>query len=230
MRRPAPSRSSKSPIAWVGQGYFAPQALATLMQLIVLGAVLRCLAADGAPRRFWAALLRRLGGLEVEPTLPGRHPRWAPVVALAAFAVIVVSHQLTPPAVLLQVGALWVVLRLRQWWLLALAAAMELGWVALAWPYLSEHATILSFNLRENVVTPGSELVPSLPWLQLTSFSGPVVMLSIGLLAAVSAVAGLRHRRLDAAALILAGAPVLILGMNSYGSEAVYRVYLYMLP
>lgn len=135
------------------------------MQLIVLGAVLRCLAADGAPRRFWAALLRRLGGLEVEPTLPGRHPRWAPVVALAAFAVIVVSHQLTPPAVLLQVGALWVVLRLRQWWLLALAAAMELGWVALAWPYLSEHATILSFNLRENVVTPGSELVPSLPWL-----------------------------------------------------------------
>jgi hypothetical protein len=50
----------------------------------------------------------------------------------------VVTHQLTPIAVLLQVIVLALFVKIRPLWLLAVWIGMEAAWVALALPFLVE--------------------------------------------------------------------------------------------
>lgn len=225
---------------WIGQGYLAPQALALVLALVVLGGVLRvgCRTADDGAQAL-RSLPRRVArrfGIRPEPTTApvpaptGARAALATAVPVAAFAALAVTHQLTPVAVLVQLAVLAAVVTVRPWWLLAVPVAVEAGWMALAWPYLSTHTRIFSFDLAQNVQVPGAAQVASLPGMAVAQWSGPAVMLAVGLLAAAGVVVQWRRGAVSVGALVLAASPVLILGGSSYGSEAVFRVYLYALP
>lgn len=218
-------------VNWIGQGYYAPQALATAASMVFFGALLRLLGHHRvAPRRGVRWVLDRLGALPFRP-VTGSRPVVDTAIALGAFALLTMTHQLTPPAALLQLGVLAATVRFRPRWILVVPVVMEVAWVGLvAWPYTSQHLTLLNVNLAENVAVPGSNLVASLPGMELAKWSGPAMMATVGLLALAGVITRWVQGWVDLPAIALAGGPVLILGLNSYGSEALFRVYLYALP
>ncbi len=216
---------------WIGQGYFAPQALATLLTFVFFGAALRVLGRGGIqPRSLVQRALARLG-VEASPLAVVSNRRVDAVVALAAFAGLVATHQLNPPAVLLQLAVLATLVRVRALWLLVVPVVLEVAWLGLvARVYIAEHLELLSFNVSENVDVPGDGLVASLPGLAVAQWSGPALMSAVMLLAAAGTVLRLRRGWIDLPAVALAAGPVLIVALNSYGSEALFRIYLYALP
>ncbi|MCA0437624.1 MAG: hypothetical protein M9891_13315 [Austwickia sp.] len=214
---------------WIGQGYYAPQALAICLQLIFFGAVLRGVVSR-EPRRWLARMLGRLrlrprrGGVESAGTAaPG-------IIAVLAFAALTTTHQLTPVATLLQLGVLVLAFRVRAWWVVVLVPLLEVAWLATAWEYLSARVTLLNFNVMDNVRTPTAEGYPALPWMALTGSSARVTTGIVALVAVAGAVAQLRRRTPDPALFALAGASVVVLAMNGYGAEGMLRVYVYSLP
>lgn len=215
---------------WIGQGYFAPQALATLLQLVFLGALLRSGMLDTEPRRWARATLGRLRLDDTTPALP-RPPGCAPtVLAVVSFGLLVSTHQLTPIATLMQVLALVLLYRVRRWWVLAVLVALEAAWMLYAWEYTSLHYNLVSFDPEQSVRMPTSTGVPSLPGMTVAKWGGPVICAAVALLAAAGWVNRLRRRVVPLGASALAAAPVAIFAVNSYGSEALLRVYLYTLP
>ena len=134
---------------WVGQNYFAPQALAFVLALVLIGICLRCAPQpDGGESRMdrwlrrrrspaprWVARMRRLRVPTGAPPLPGLA---AMSVGAVVFLAIVVSHQLTPFLVIGQVIAIWLISgRLPLWVPVAMLMA-EAWWVTLAWPFIGE--------------------------------------------------------------------------------------------
>ncbi|MGI8456680.1 MAG: hypothetical protein ACR2LI_01000, partial [Propionibacteriaceae bacterium] len=139
---------------WIGQTYFAPQALAFPVGMLVIGVFLRLLAAGhGRPATSAAILV-------AEPTqrhaahAPGHTSFWsrpgAVLLCVGLFAVIVVSHQFTPVAVLLQLGLLVVIFRARRPWLLVVCAIVEGLWVLTTLPYLTAHFSLLEKTKFDN--------------------------------------------------------------------------------
>ncbi|MBK8078320.1 MAG: hypothetical protein IPK24_22930 [Kineosporiaceae bacterium] len=218
-------------VNWIGQGYYAPQAFATVMMMVFFGAILRLLGNHRVtPRRGVQWVLDRVGA---SPCLPasGSRPSIDRAIALAAFALLTMTHQLSPPAALLQLAVLAATVRFRPIWMLVVPVVMEVAWVGLvAWPYASEHLKLLNVNLTENIAVPGSNLVASLPGMELAKWSGPAMMATVALLALAGVITRWVQGWVDLPVIALAGGPVLILGLNSYGSEALFRVYLYALP
>ncbi len=204
---------------WVGQDYFSPQAMGLVLYLITLGIVLR--AFRRAPAR--------AGPLtDVIPTR----------VALPAFVLlslaIVSSHQVTP-FMLVSALAILVVLRVvRGWWLPVSAAGLLVGWtVTVGGPIV--HVELSS--LLEDVFKPIANAEETFekastvrPEQVLIIWAGRGMILLMAVLALVGAVRLWRRGRLDLSPVILAAVPVLLPVATPFGGEAVFRVYLFMLP
>lgn len=194
---------------WIGQGYFAPQALAYVLALVIVGGLLRRAAGTG----WWAE-------------------RGGAVVLAVLFLALAASHQLTPFAVLAQAGLLWVFGGGLRWRWPVVFTGILAAWTATAWPYLRAHGHVLQFGLFDSVRAPGGGLVPSLPGARLVQTAGPALVALLGCLAAlavVRAVRGSPWQRIRPVVL-LAVAPVGVLAGQAYGNEGVLRVYLLALP
>jgi hypothetical protein len=95
--------------SWIGQNYFSPQALATILASLLLGVVLRIMPIrndDGTVHvRSLGRLLRRRTAVVLPPVtgVLARNRATALVLATVLWTVLVMSHQLTPVAVLIQV-------------------------------------------------------------------------------------------------------------------------------
>jgi hypothetical protein len=199
---------------WIGQDYFAPQALSYFLYLVVLGLCLRYFsgAAAVAPRER---------------------------VALAAFVILAIAfvvsaHQLTPFMLILALGALVAFRRLELRLLPLITLVFTAGWVTymavgflegnLYWvvdsigsPEGNANATLL--NLAS--ASPGMRHV-ALVDRALTAF---VVVLAVG-----GVVRRVRAGIVDRSTLLLACAPFLMIPANAYGSEMLFRVYFFALP
>ncbi|MEV6597207.1 hypothetical protein AB0M36_10135 [Actinoplanes sp. NPDC051346] len=184
---------------WVAQDYFAPQAVAFILMLAFFAVV-------GRFRNHPSAL--------------------SVVVALILFAAIVVTHQLTPYWVMLATGLLVVTRRLRPWWILAPMAALAGIWLLLNWE-MASHFLFFSADPISNAKSN----IPTLGVLgqQVTSLVMRSLSVSYLMLAAVCAVIGRRNHAPILAPCILAFSPILILGGQNYGGEAIFRVFLYSL-
>ncbi len=215
---------------WIGQGYFAPQALATLLQLVFFGALLRSDVLDVEPRRWVRWLLHRLHLRDMRAHVPRSHRVPPILIALAAFGLLVTTHQLTPVATLMQVGVLVMLYRVRRWWFLGLLAVLEVGWIAFAWEYTSLHYSVFTFDVERSVRMPSASGVPSLTGMTIAQWGGPVMYGMVAMLSLGGLVNRLRRGLVPLACIALAGAPAAIFLANSYGSEALLRVYLYSLP
>jgi len=233
---------------WVGQDYFAPQALVFFLHLVILGLCLRWFGV-GIPRwgRFmdrWPSLGRAVHALDAlvtraaPATVPTgtRHSTSTAMMAivLLLYAVIVMTHQLTPFMTLLSVGALVVARCCRAW---SLPIAMGLGvvtwviWMADGFVSRQPAWVLLSVgqpgsNFENNLI----DLSRASPGQQFVAVVDRALTAGMGLLALAGIYQRLRHGRWDLPGMLLMVAPLPIIAGNSYGGEVLFRIYLFALP
>jgi hypothetical protein len=221
---------------WVGEEYLAPQALGFVLSLVVLGVCLRG-TPSGSARPFerrWRRRLdatgTRLGAGAVDPcpreaVLPSRERL---VVGGLCYLAVVVSHQLSPVMAITGAMAIWLLTRRVRVWVPLGMLAIEIGWVALAWPYI-EGRFGLSFN---PFALPGghferSTALPGFAWVTRASFA---LSAALSVLAVAGLVRRVRSGHWDLAGIgLIAAATSVILGQD-YGGEIMLRVYLFGLP
>jgi hypothetical protein len=226
---------------WLGQDYFAPQSFAYVLYLVLIGVCVRCAPSPGTGGSRWALAARWWGW--IERTSSGRRSPWVddpatvpmrpgPAVVLGGllFIAIATSHQLSPLLCILAVAAFAATTRRISWWVVIAMVAVELVWLAAAWPLLDSKYHLLSFSPLERPSTPGANSAWALPGIAVQALASQAsVAVVVGL-----ALAGLwrrwraGHWDLPVIALILA--PALVIPAQSYGGEGVFRVYLFSLP
>jgi GT2 family glycosyltransferase len=226
---------------WIGQDYLAPQAFAFVVAVVVIGLALRVQLPARAPRTrpgLWltSAVARLRGLIRHGRVLPEPRrasplsPRGALLVGSLCYVAVVVSHQLTPLVLLAGITALALIARRVPLWVPVAMAVAEVAWVALAWPYVSEHYAIFDPEPGSSAAPAGYHLGSGLPGFALVSYAARVEVLVFVGLAGAGLVRRLRARRWDLTVALLVAAPVLIIGLNSYGGEGRYRFFLFALP
>lgn len=220
-------------VAWVGQDYLSPQAFAFMLWLAMAFVILRWLRAP-APASGHSRIARLRTWIAADLTPVPKTTRAQRITALALvtaiFFVIVAAHQLTPYVILAGVGALTALDLLRPRWLLVLLAAI-------ATAYLIPRYGLISGNFGG--LFSGGNPIQNASGAHGTyhaggeAFTARIVHLlaaAMWLLALASIV--LRRRTLGRVLIpaALAFSPFVILGAQSYGGEAIYRVYLFSAP
>lgn len=203
---------------WVEQDTFAPQAFGYLGYLCLLALVVRVFAAR-LPR-------------DVRWSRPQRAALF--VIAALAYVAIVMSHQLTPYALIFGIGVLVAVGATRLY-----ALPLYMGVVAVAWfaysavPFFQQFLRQEGRNIgkvSENVNSGlGARLAGTPEHLFVVNTRVAVTLLLWGLVPVgvlLRRRAGLPNR----AFLALAASAVVLIGLQSYGGEILLRVYLFSLP
>ena len=225
---------------WIGQDYFAPQALGFSLSLLVLGLCLRC---RPAPRmahsrmgRWWDGRMERVDSLmppgwgrSFVPTRP-LAPRGALALGGVCYLAIVVTHQLSPVILIVAVAVISLVARRVPLWVPAAMAAIEVWWLVLAWPFFREHFTLLDPNPSATPRPPDTHLADALPGFGIVLYASAAVVALMALLAAVGFIRRRRVGHSDVPAACLVLAPALVVGLQSYGGESALRGYLFALP
>jgi hypothetical protein len=255
---------------WVGQDYFAPQALSFVLYLTVFAALLRWFVSDrrglGASNRTEAGELgspahglteaqlswftsdpSHLRALmdakadpvtrDVGPTARGLSPPQrvgVMAIVITVLAAMVPTHQLTPFAVLVGIGALTVLGYSQARSLPTLLAVLIGVWVSfMAISYLSGHLGVLAGGvgalgktLDANV---GNRLQGSAEHL-LIVYLRLALTGAVWLLAILGAARSFRRGTLRKPMAVLALAPFLLIVLQPYGGEVLLRVYLFTLP
>jgi hypothetical protein len=229
---------------WVGQDYFAPQALAFLMLLAMLCVLLPVFTPS--PHDARGLLLRVLRKLHRTTQSAGSIPAaarvaWSPVqragllvVVVALFAATVTGHQLTPFPALLIVTALVLFAGLETRGLPVLLGFILAAWISyMTTAYLRGNLQDLvgpfgnvSQNIDQNV---GHRLRGS-PDHDLIAHIRILASAGIWLFALLGLSRRLLAGRRDAAMVILGGTPFLLPALQPYGGEMLLRVYLFALP
>ncbi len=210
--------------AWVAQSYFAPQPLAYILGLTLMLAVLRW----RTNHRSYPRWLVHLAGAEAEGPARGWSGRVTLAVVVAVDAVVVVTHQLSPYMVLLELVAvaLFSVLRLR--WIVLPALALPAAYLLPNLTYLKQHFPLFN-GTHPGKSGPATGSIE--PWL--VAQAGGLTSACLWALALL-AVAGLLWRRagptpLMVLALAMAPACTLAFGV-AYGGEASLRVHYFAAP
>jgi hypothetical protein len=218
---------------WVGQNYFAPQAMAFTLALALVLVLVRTLS----PGRLFPrlrSLIERVARRE-QPRVPlAAELSWSSAasitIVLGLDAVIVATHQLTPYILLLQVGALTLLGVARPRWVVMAMAAITFAYLLPNLSYVTRNFGLFtSLNPTSNIQAQewGKAHVA---WLYANSGGA----LSVTLIALMAASA-LRLTRLGLGQkaipiLILACAPFGMLFAQNYGGEASLRVFLFSSP
>ena len=247
---------------WVGQDYFSPQAFAYLLALAFIVILLRWFRVSPLPLWFRSSPLWMRFSLQSTPDKPiiRRPPTTRPiasalatardeddpvlaspnervfllVIVLFMFAAMVVSHQLTPPIVIVWTVVLvlgrrcplfslpFVLFAIFILWLSYGAAAYWTGHLSNLFGGFGNLGSALSQNVNQRVSGSTSRLFVQEVRLAFTAF--PFVLASIGVVRRWRAGYG------DLSLVLLACAPFLLLGVQSYGGEALLRLMFFALP
>jgi hypothetical protein len=242
------------PANWVGQDYFAPQALDYLFYLIVLVVLLLWFRPSRLERLERGRWLRNPGWRRLAdpllraarlPPAPMQHeprtgqlpPRQRVGLMLALttiFLASTVSHQLTPPTMIASVAMLVVVDRCSVRQLPLLLAVILAGYVSyLTVAYWSGHLVDLLGSLGQVGKTVSSSTTARVQGdaaHQLVSRARLLLTIAVWCIAGAGAWRRLRRGAGDLALLGLAVAPFLVILLQSYGGEVLLRVYLFVLP
>jgi hypothetical protein len=223
---------------WVGQGYYSPQALAFLLSLAALYVILRHLSSGlgrGGELVVSAVtrIVRRPQLPDFEP-YPATWPTWAAIaIVLTLDAVIVMSHQLTPYVVVIELTALVVLGPVRRRWLILAAVALTVAYLLPNLDYVDHNFGLFtSFDPFNNARHSSLYDIAPLQGKTFNAQAGRVLTFALWLSAAVGAVAlarkGFARRALPLA--ILATAPFIIIFGQNYGGEASLRIMLFTSP
>lgn len=148
------------------------------------------------------------------------------LLLIAMFAAATVTHQLTPYWVLLLIGLLVVSRKMKPWWIVFPLGAMLIGFLVYNWDSASQY-TLFSSNVLKNTESN----VPTVGVLGQRLTSAGIRAMSVGIWATTAVLLLVRWRRKQEFWVLglLALSPMMILGGQSYGGEAVFRVFLYSL-
>lgn len=221
-------------ISWVGQDYFSPQAFGYLLWLAIALLILRFLRrplpttqARGRVARVRSVFL---AGAEV-PSEPARAVRaLAVALVVVLYFAIVAAHQLTPYVALAAVAALTMLDLLTPRWLLLALAAISGGYLAPRYSLIA-HAfgglfsggnPILNAAGKRGAYHAGAEQTTA--WV----VRGLAAFMWVATLAAITRQRHALGRVVIPAA--LAFSPFVMLVFQSYGGEAIYRVFLFSAP
>lgn len=237
-------------VNWVGQDYFAPQATAYVLFLAITAVALRTFRDDTGRLH---GILGLIGShiadaarwlLRIPTVVPGGSPnietnprqRVAIVFALIVmFLASVAGHQLTPTFLLVTMGALALLRRTKLTGLPLLMIVIFFAWISYAaigfWSGhidslfggLGQVSGIVNQNVeaRTTAVT-GHHVYVIYGRLALSAF--------IWVLADIGFYRRLRSGRSDFSLIVCMFAQFLILGGQSYGGEAILRIFLFSLP
>ena len=227
---------------WVGQDYLAPQAFGFFVVLVVFGLCIRCAPAarDDASGRLAVALRRAVDLLKGDAGGPPTAPQpdlvlpLSPVAAtfiagLGAIAVIV-THQLSPVMMVAGLFAFMLFTRRLGIWAVVPVLAAEFVWIALAYPYLNRHFSLFSFDLFPTARPKGETVSNALPGVDLVRRMSQLVVIAVVGLAITGIVRARRSGRFDLGALSFMIAPIVVVPVQSYGGEVLFRAYLFSLP
>jgi hypothetical protein len=222
-------------IAWVGQDYLSPQAFGYLLWLGIMAIIVRWLLVPAPAHERWQLINRARSLLLARGPAPQETStalRWVAFALVAVlFFAIVAAHQLTPYIALLGVvalallGVVW-----RGWLMVGLLAVLALGFLAPRYGLItSQFGGVFSGgDVFENAA--GSQgIVQTVA----EARTGDVVHVLAALMwLGAGAAIVLRWRSLGRVAIpaVLAFSPFVILGVQSYGGEAIYRVFLFSAP
>lgn len=222
---------------WVGQDYFAPQPAALVMTLVLIGLALRWMPGsvplEVSPSRVISSLVRREAthGSGNPQMVPKGVRRGAEALVYLCAGGVAVTHQLTPVVVVLVIVALSLAGFVAPRRVGIGVAAIAGFWIFTSWDYFASTSSIPSLSLRPfaNAQT-GDDVGQAVVESRVISLLTQAFSFSAWLLAAVGVVRRFRADRIQVAALLLVALPFALLLGNSYGGEAIYRVYLYSLP
>lgn len=238
---------------WVGQDYFAPQAIAFFFYLVVIAIALWAFPAigpladspigrvlvHGRPLRRLAAWLdQRIGhadaeGIDLPPaTVPQQ--RGLLLVAVLLMAGIAVTHQLTPGLAFIALAALVLFGRCRAYGLPVLMAIFTATWLVTG---AGEFAAIGLKQILDSLGQTNENINANLidaslftPGFRIISNMARGLTAAVGLLAALGWLWQLRQGKLNLSLTLLWLAPLGLLAVSSYGGEILFRVYFFALP
>jgi hypothetical protein len=218
---------------WIGQDYFAPQAIGFLLEMTVIVTVLTFFPAR-ATTGGW--IDRTIGpGEEIEPASTGDRSTLVYGACVLVAAAVIVSHQLSPPmlvAALLMLTLAGRIATRMLGWIVALGFVMwmshaaEVYWVGHLDQLLEGVGDVQSV-LRSNVSDRAGRATGDRQLVVRTRIG---FMLMIWVAGALAILVQHRRRRLDPALLALFVAPFAILPLQSYGGEVLLRIAYFTLP
>lgn len=230
---------------WIYQDYFSPQALNYLFFLVVIAAVFVC----WRPRKIahgkifdvriralvarvrQSVTLRRLNGGDTVPERDARTILWVLALLTLVIGASVMSHQLTPYALIVALAGLLITRRLGRPELVIVAALFAVGWLSLgASNYWIGHLNDIFGGIGQISSTVGSNVTNRVTG---SASHRLIVQLRMGIIVLLYlfAVAGALRRKPDSRSLeALVVAPFVLLAIQNYGGEGLLRVVLFALP
>ncbi|HEU0292990.1 MAG TPA: hypothetical protein VFR47_09655 [Anaerolineales bacterium] len=230
---------------WIGQDYFAPQALNFFIYITILGILLWCFRGSQALpwlERIFKSVSQRIvlsETQEQQAIVRGRNTARRRrliglIVILFAALFSVASHQLTPFAILISIAVLSVFNQISVRGLGYIIAVMTLTWLAfMAVPYMQQRTDKLLSDvgrvdeaLTANVTdrlsgSSGHNIIVKVRLLETAFFWG---------LAFLGGLRRLNRNYFDLIPVLLALPPFTLLILQFYGGEMLLRVYLFTLP
>ena len=186
------------------------------------------IAASGALNR--ARMLRGRSHRVIDGRRPA--PLGSPAALVAGgicFVAVVVSHQLSPLLLIVQVTTLALLVRAVPLRISAAMIMIETWWVSLAWPFVGVHFALLDPG-GAAVAAPGRNLANALPGARLSFYAPLAVTMCMAALAVVGLIRRGRTDRMGLVPASLVVVPVVAVTFQSYGGEGPYRAYLFALP
>lgn len=191
----------------------------------MLAEVVNWVGQDYYSPQAWALLLA-VGFLALLMSSP--LTRSAALLSIIPFAALVPTHQLTPYWLLAVTGVLLVTRRAKPWWLMVPLGVLLLGYLYPRLPIVAPYGLFQGFdpvqNAASNVQQEGV-LGKQITSLVCRALSGGVFGLAL-----VSAIYAWRTKKTFWAPMVMAFGSVMLLAGQSYGGEAIFRVYLYAIP
>ncbi|MEU3610836.1 hypothetical protein ABZ725_00765 [Streptomyces sp. NPDC006872] len=218
---------------WVGQDYFAPQALAYLLHLTVLAVVLRHFVRPGSAGRLRDRTYLDPVAAPVPPPTGPRQRAVCVVILAPLIAAINATHQLTPVMLTICLLALSFTRRYRNYGLLVVAALLMLTWdLTMGRPLFVETLSTIKKSIGELTENSRAGYAGQLtgPGPELAGTANVAMVLAIAVLAGAAVVLRRRLTRSALPLLLVSVAPVPLFAVNDYGGEMLFRVYLFALP
>lgn len=231
---------------WVGQDYFAPQAFAFFLYLVILAVLVRWFKRTATDTSFVASTIRWIPGpargivarlfahdKENASSQPWQHVGLIAAVLVIAAAMIP-THQLTPFAALFAMGLLLIFDRLQPRSLPILMLILILVWMTfMAVPYMrgriDHHLTQVGKVEANSTRSVTGRFEGSQDHLLVLRVR-VTLTLAVAALAAGGAIRRFTQGHRDQTLFLLALAPVALVVIQSYGGEMILRVYFFVLP
>ena len=228
---------------WVGQDYFAPQAVSFFLFLVIAGICLNWFAHRVMASPRWTSRWSDgaydeqddvLAATAVQPyqTLGGR--LLLLTMLLLFLATIAYTHQLTPVIGVLALSTLVLFRRLTLRMLPLILAVMSLTWMAYgAAAFMGDFlGPVLAWfgRLDDTLETNLVDTAAVAPEQVIVSYFSRALSVAVALLALLGVVRRVRHGYWDVTAVLFVLAAVAVLPVSSYGGELLFRIYLFSVP